>query len=221
MKINIKKLNIWKVLIFIIIFLFIVFFAIHKTITPIFFSLAEIEVNSIINKAINQAVAKEVDNINYQDIIEYVYNDQGDIVMIQPNTKYINNFTTNVSLSVQKNLQKLSRETVTIPLTRILGIDILAGYGPDMNIKIVPAGYALPPKLEDSFSSVGINQTRHKIYLNVAAKVKLIVPFNSKIIDVYADVPVTEVVILGRVPQIYVGMNQEGLSGIFGELLSN
>ena len=86
-------------------------------------------------------------------------------------------------------------------MTRILGIDILAAYGPELKMRIIPAGYTVPPRLVDSFSTAGINQTRHKIYLSLTAKVKLIVPFKSRTIDVHADVPVTEVVILGRVPR--------------------
>lgn len=208
MKLRIIKLNLWRVLIFLIVLLFVLFFIINKTITPLFLNLAEVEVYNIINKAINQAVREEAEKVDYQDMIRYVYNEQGDVIMMQPDTRYINEFTTQVSLAVQRQLEELSRETVSIPLTRVLGIDILGGYGPDLKIRILPAGYSLPPKLEDSFSSAGINQTRHKIYLILSAKVKLIIPFCSKTIDVTADIPVTEVVIVGQVPQVYVGINQ-------------
>ena len=128
--------------------------------------------------------------------------------MMQPDTRYINQFTSRVSLAVERKLEELGREHVTIPFSRIMGIEILGGYGPDSKIRIVPAGYSIPPQLEDSFSSAGINQTRHKIYLKLSAKFKLIIPFCSKDIDVTADIPVTEVVIVGQVPEVYVGINQ-------------
>ncbi len=208
------KFNIWKVLIVFIFILLLIFFLIHRTITPVFFSLAEVEVKNIANKAINQAVYNETENINYQDMVKYIYNDQGDIVLMQPNIKYINSFTSRISLSIQKELEILSRKTLTVPLTRILGIDLLAGYGPDLNMQMVPVGFTVPPKVSDSFTSAGINQTRHKIYLKVTTELRMIVPFNSKNVQVTAEVPVTEVVILGRVPQIYVGLDKEGVSGI-------
>ncbi len=208
------KFNIWKVVIAFVLILLLIFFVIHRTITPVFFSLAEVEVKNIANKAINQAVHKGTENINYQDMVKYIYNDQGDIVLMQPNIKYINSFTSQISLSIQKELEILSRKTLTVPLTRILGIDLLAGYGPDLNMQMVPAGFTIPPKVNDSFTSAGINQTRHKIYLKVTTELKMIVPFSSKNVQVTAEVPVTEVVILGRVPQIYVGIDKEGVSGI-------
>ncbi|MFW6022209.1 MAG: sporulation protein YunB [Halanaerobiaceae bacterium] len=211
----IKKLNGSTIIIIFILFLLSVFYIIHNTITPVYFSLAEVKVQKIVNRAINEAVDEEVEMIKYQDIIEYVYNDQGEIVMMQPNIKYINLFTSNISMGIQERLENISREEVSVPLTSILGIDLLAAYGPDMNMKIVPSGFTVPPEIVDSFTSAGINQTRHKIYLNVKVKIKMIVPFNSKLTEVKADVPVTEVVILGRVPEVYVGMDQEGISGLF------
>lgn len=210
------KLNFWRISIVFILVLFLFFLLIHKTITPIFFNLAEVEVHNIVNEVINKAVGREVENLLYQDMVNYIYNEQGEIVLIQPNIAFINRFTTNLSLAIQRELQGISRETVAVPMTRILGIDILAAYGPELKMRIIPAGYTVPPRLVDSFSTAGINQTRHKIYLSLTAKVKLIVPFKSRTIDVHADVPVTEVVILGRVPQVYVGMNQEGFTGILG-----
>ncbi len=209
------KFKFWRVVFAFILILLFIFFVIHRTITPVFFSLAEVEVKNIANKAISQAVKNETENINYQDMVKYVYNDQGDIVLMQPNIKYINSFTSHLSLTIQKELEILSRKTLKVPLTRILGIDLLAAYGPDLNMKMVPAGFIIPPKINDSFSTAGINQTRHKIYLLVKIELKMIVPFNSKSVEITAEVPVTEVVILGRVPQIYVGIDNEGLSGLF------
>ena len=214
MKAIFMKLNIWRILIAFVLLLLLLFFIIHRTITPVFFNLAEVEVQNIVNEVINQAVNREVEKLLYQDIVSYIYNEQGEIVLIQPNIGYINKFTTQLSLAIQKELQGISRETVSVPISRILGIDLLAAYGPELKMRIIPAGYTVPPRLVDSFSSAGINQTRHKIYLTLSARVKLIVPFKSRSIDVQADVPVTEVVILGRVPQVYVGMNQESLGGI-------
>ncbi len=214
MKAIFLKLNIWRILIAFVLLLLLLFFIIHRTITPVFFNLAEVEVQNIVNEVINQAVNREVEKLLYQDIVSYIYNEQGEIVLIQPNIGYINKFTTQLSLAIQKELQGISRETVSVPISRILGIDLLAAYGPELKMRIIPAGYTVPPRLVDSFSSAGINQTRHKIYLTLSARVKLIVPFKSRSIDVQADIPVTEVVILGRVPQVYVGMNQESLGGI-------
>ncbi|AZO95713.1 sporulation protein YunB [Iocasia frigidifontis] len=210
-----NNFSICKILIVFIILLLLFFIFLHNTITPIFFSLAEVEAVKIANSAINEAVDLGAEKVDYQDMIDYVYNKSGDaIVLMQPNTKNINKFTSSISLRIQEKLAEASQETVSVPLAQIFGIELLAGFGPKLEARIIPAGFTEPPKIKDSFTSAGINQTRHKIYLDVAAQIKLIVPFKSHSVDIHADIPVTEVVILGKVPQVYVGIDGEGLSGI-------
>ncbi|MFW5981575.1 MAG: sporulation protein YunB [Halanaerobiaceae bacterium] len=208
------RYSILKFIIILILILISIFFIIHRTLTPVFFSLAEVEAKKIANKIIQEEVEIHCEQVSYQDMIEYIYNDHGDIVMMQANIKYINNFNSRISLAVQKRLENISRETIQVPLTRILGIEVLAAYGPNLSMKMVPVAFTEPPKIIDSFSSAGINQTRHKLYINLKVQLKLLVPFSSKDIEVYADVPVTEVVIIGRVPQVYIGVDQDGISGI-------
>lgn len=206
--------NKWKVLIIIALFLLIVFLIFHNTFTPLFFSLAEAEAVRIANQAINEAVEQEAERINYEDLMRYVLNDQGDIILMQPNMRYINSFSSRISLEIQKKLTKITKMTVPIPLSSIFGIQLLAGFGPDFHARIVPVGFTRPPALKDSLLSAGINQTRHKIYLEVTVQLKLIVPFSRRVVEVKADVPVTEVTILGRVPNVYIGLESDGISGI-------
>ncbi|MEJ6950021.1 sporulation protein YunB [Natronospora cellulosivora (SeqCode)] len=209
------KLNFFRIIIVFILILFSLFYIIHRSLTPVFFSLAEVEAKNIANKIIHEVVEEHSEQMSYQDMIEYIYNDQGDVVLMQPNLKYINNFNSQVSLGIQRRLESISRETIQVPVTRILGIDILAAYGPDLSMRMVPAGFTEPPTIVDSFTSAGINQTRHKIYINLGVQIRLIVPFSSREVEVYADVPVTEVIIVGRVPQIYIDRNNNDVSGVF------
>lgn len=185
-----------------------------------FISIAKAEAYRMASKAINTAVKEETGTVHYEDIINCVYNKKGDqIVMMQPNINHINNFTSKVSLNIENKLENIDERIIKVPLFKIFGIELLAGLGPDLKAKIVPIGYTKPPKIKDYFTSAGINQTRHKIYLDVTVEVELIVPFQNKTLTIPAEVPVTEVVILGRVPEIYVGIDGdgEGLSGILGD----
>lgn len=204
----------WKIILITLIFISLFFTIIQKSLVPVFFSLAEAEAVRTANRAINEAVDESSKYLQYDDLIDYEVNKEGNIILMQQNTKYINNFTSKVSLIIQKKLEMIKGKEVSIPLARVVGLDILAGIGPDLRTKVIPVGFVHPPKVLDSFEAAGINQTRHKIYLKVNVKLKLIVPFNTKVIDVNADVPVTEVTILGKVPQVYVGLNGKEIPGI-------
>lgn len=123
---------------------------------------------------------EECEGIKYEDIINYVVSDEGYVVLMQPNINYINSFSSRVSLNIQKRLNKMNSNVVAIPLGRVLGIELLAGLGPKVKVKIIPVGFARPPVIRDTFESAGINQTRHKIYMEVNVKLKINCSFFRK-----------------------------------------
>jgi sporulation protein YunB len=57
--------------------------------------------------------------------------------------------------------------------------------------------------IKNAFQSVGINQTRHAIYLHASAKVRVVLPVVSREIEVTYEMPITETVLMGKVPQFY------------------
>ncbi|UKI20686.1 MAG: sporulation protein YunB [Oscillospiraceae bacterium] len=54
------------------------------------------------------------------------------------------------------------------------------------------------------FVSAGINQTRHRIYLELSCDVYILMPSGSKRVSVAAQVVVSECLIVGVVPNSYV-----------------
>lgn len=198
----------------ILILLITVVIIINNTLVPVFFELAEVEAVRIANQAINEAVDNEIENVHYEDLITYKLDKNGNIVLMQPNTREINRFSSRLSLSIQRKLEKLEDVEVVIPVFRIIGLDLFAALGPNFKAKVLPAGFVHPPAIRDSFEAAGINQIRHKIYLHVNINIKLIVPFVQKTTQVEADLPLIEVTIMGEVPQVYVGLNGKEISGI-------
>jgi sporulation protein YunB len=198
----------------IVLIIVIVFLIFNHTLYPVFFSLARAESVRISNRAVNEAVNEKVYTLKYEDLITYQTDNNGSIVLMEPNISSINKFTSQISLHIQDNFEAVTNKGVSIPLTQILGLDVLAGMGPFLDVKIVPVGFVHPPKIIDSFQSAGINQTRHKIYIQVDMRVRLIIPFSREVVKVSSEVPVIEVTILGRVPEIYVGLSEDNVSGI-------
>jgi len=67
--------------------------------------------------------------------------------------------------------------------------------------------------VSDSFNSVGINQVRDQIVLNIKTKVKVAIPFYDSDIVVPTVVPITESIIVGEVPKTWLGI-PGGILGI-------
>lgn len=79
-----------------------------------------------------------------------------------------------------------------------------------MKIQISPIG-TVETDLKSEFTSQGINQTLHRVYLDVKAKVNILTPFQDIEKEITNQVLLVENVIVGRIPQNYY--NLEGLNG--------
>ena len=62
--------------------------------------------------------------------------------------------------------------------------------------------------IEGDFRSVGINQVIHSIYAVVNVKVFIDVPFDEQSNEFSTKVLLTENIIVGKIPEIYLGQNK-------------
>ena len=90
------------------------------------------------------------------------------------------------------------------------GFKLLAGRGPGVKIGISPIG-DVETDLKSEFTSQGINQTLHRIYLNVKCRVNILTPFQDLEKEIINQVLLAENVIVGRIPNTYY--NLEGING--------
>ncbi len=204
-----------KILIMAFVVLGLAVIMVEITLRPIFAEIAEAQAVRIMTEIINSAVKKHCLTLTYDDLIFYEKNAEGRIMLMQPNVARINTFSVSVWEEVHNNLANIKTADIKIPLAQLLGIKVLAGLGPQIKLDMVPFGFTEPPVINDVFESVGINQTRHRIYVKFPARVKVIIPFMSQVVEVDYEAPVSEVTIVGEVPKVYVNLNE----GILGEAM--
>ena len=90
----------------------------------------------------------------------------------------------------------------------VSGISMLKDVEPKFEVELESAGN-IKSIIRTEFKSVGINQTHHKIYLKIDARVGILTPFSSFGKDINTDVLISEAIIDGEVPDTYY--NLEGM----------
>lgn len=204
-----------KIIIISVIIVFLVggFLFIDRRVRPAVQTIAEVEVTQMAVDAIHKAVRSELaqQNISYQDFISWQKDNQGRIAVMQANTVRVNQMQAGVALEVQRRLQKLEEKNISVPLGQTLGSYILAHWGPKIKVKVMPIG-TVDVQVDDRFEHAGINQTRHKIYLDFTTMVRIAIPLGSGEVKVATQVPVAESVIVGDVPAVVADFS----GGIFG-----
>lgn len=196
------------ILTFVIISLFLMitvgFMYVDKSLTPTIKVLAETKAEEIASRSINKAVRDIIkDKINYSDLVLTKSDANGKISMVQSNTILMNQIASDVAIQIQNELKKAKTTTSYIPIGTALGSPILAKYGPQVKVSIEPIG-TVNVNFSTKFEDAGINQTRHRIYLEVKAQVNVVIPLSTEPKEVKAQVPICETIIIGEVPQSYV-----------------
>lgn len=87
---------------------------------------------------------------------------------------------------------------------------MLSGRGPGVKIRISSIGN-IDTNLNSEFTSQGINQTLHRIYVDISCNVKVLTPFKDIERKITNKVLLAENVIVGNIPDTYY--NLEGLNG--------
>lgn len=195
--------------------LFLIFVAafLHLTLIvgPLVVEVSHAQVDSVATTAISDAIYKVMleQNYKYDDFIEIKYNNSGDVSSIAAKSIELNKFARELSTEAQIELDSITELGINVPLGTFTGINALSGVGPKVKVRIMPIGSVIT-SFSSSFTSSGINQTKHALYIDVNITISVILPLTTKHIDFITQVLICENIIVGKVPEIYLNGNLFG-----------
>lgn len=157
---------------------------------------------SAVSDAVYDVIAEE--NLQYEDLVEISYDNNNEISLISIDTVLVNNLARRFYQVAQVYLDRMGDNGLDIAIGTFTGLPFLVGVGPTINIKLVQIG-AMTSCFKSKFTSAGINQTNHSLYIELHASVSLVLPTYSSTVDSVTEFLVTESVIVGDVPEVYLG----------------
>ena len=143
---------------------------------------------------------------SYDDLITIVRDSNGNVKMLQTNTKNVNKIISDIPLNIINKFQEKNTSDIFIYLGSALGLKLFSAQGPKIHIKIANVGN-VDTKLVSEFTSQGINQTLHRVYLNLSCEVTILTPYNTIKQMIENQVLIAESVIVGTVPDAYYDIN--------------
>ncbi len=196
---NLKGVGIFFTLFFLIFIIWLVF----TKLQPSFIEYAKVYSNNIANEVVNSAVDDVFVKEEYQSLAQIMENSSENIKAIETDTAKINRLKSAIIQSMQKNIDLHKSDTVYVPLGSCSNLYFLAGLGPKVPIRIYPVSI-VNADFKESFDSVGINQVKHKLYLDVSMKMSFVGMMFAQADTVETSVLLNETIIVGDTP-IYYG----------------
>lgn len=191
-------------------FLITSIYTLDKIIMPTVKLVADAQMRAEVTNTVNKTIFQEYSrNFNYNDIIKFDKDNDGNIIMMTADTLKLSEIATLTVLKAQEELEKKSQVDIRIPMGYVTKNNILARFGPDVKIRMRPIGHITTRYLSE-FEDAGINQTRHKIYIETTTRVKMIMAVSSSELEIVNQIPIVETIIVGRVPSTAIQMDLNG-----------
>lgn len=195
---SLKGVGIFFTLFFLIFLIWLIF----TKLQPSFIEYAKVYSNNIANEVVNSAVDDVFVKEEYQSPAKIMENSSENIKAIETDTAKINRLKSAIIQSMQKNIDSHKSDTVYVPLGSCSNLYFLAGLGPKVPIRIYPVSI-VNADFKESFDSVGINQVKHKLYLDVSMKMSFVGMMFAQADTVETSVLLNETIIVGDTPTYY------------------
>ena len=177
-----------------------------RAIDPIINKLCIDEAKNIATRIANAQATQIMKDYNYEDFITIIRDESQNIVMLQANVNTINTISSEIPVRIIDEFEKNDNSNINIYLGSLLGIKMFSGSGPKIPAEIANTGN-IETTLKSEFTQQGVNQTLHRIYLEVSIEVSILTPYDIAKTNIVNQVLIAESVIIGNVPAAYYNLN--------------
>lgn len=197
-----QRVLIWLTVIFTLLLALTVAVVLHMK--PVVVDLATARTSNAVNRIVVAAVNDAVDSgrIDYEQLVDFDKDAEGHVTALRSNMAAFNRLQASIADDILQRMAEVSSTDLAIPIGTLTGSPLLAGRGPCLRVRMQSVGTATA-RFDNQFSAAGINQTRHRIILNVDVHVSILLPGLTTYTKVSNEISVAETVIVGGVPETY------------------
>ncbi len=184
--------------------LLLIFMFVTAKIYPFLDGIADSSVQNAVTIEINRAVSEKMNSgeLGYETLVTLSKDESGAITAITSNIVNINRLQSELIEIITRRVKDSKTSVISIPIGNMTGSPFLSGRGPSIKFHIISVN-SVSASFSSEFTSAGINQTRHRILLEVRVRVSVLVPGAISQSSVAKQIVVAETVIVGKVPGTY------------------
>ena len=177
-----------------------------QSIEPILNTICKSEAKAIATKISNVRATEVMSNYSYSDIVKIARDNDQNIKSVELDIIKVNEIVSDVALKIQEDLDDIGSQELGIAMGTFTGSKLLSGRGPKIYYRIISIG-DVETDYRSEFKQAGINQTQHRVYLQVDCNVAILTPFNTIEEKISNQVVLAENVIVGNIPSTYYNFN--------------
>ena len=155
------------------------------------------EASDLIAEAI--AAQMELDDISYDSLIVLEKDAGGRLLALRTDMNQLGRLRSETLSIINRRILDEGETELGVPLGSVLLPALFSGRGPRLPVRVLTVSNS-DAEFRSSFQAAGINQTLHRITMEVALNVTLLTPAGTRSVRVDSGVVVAETVLIGQVP---------------------
>lgn len=182
---------------------------VNRRLGPVLEAKASSQATNLMTQAIDTAVDNclQENGMSYGDFVTITTDGLGKVTALTSNTAANSRFKRQVVEAVARQLTTLDSDALSVPLGTLTEQPLLLGKGPSVRVRVDSVG-EVTADYANSFTAAGVNQTLHRVSLDITATIYLFLPGKILPVSVSSSVCVAETVIVGETPDTYLNLEK-------------
>lgn len=176
---------------------------------PAVAQIAQAQIQNTMTAVIELAVTEDLArrDVSYGDLVTIERSADGAITALTTDMAQLNLLRAELTAAILEALEEVDVSAVQVPLGSLLDFEPFWARGPSLQARAMTVG-TVSAEFESEFTSAGVNQTIHKIWLEVSVPMSVLLPGGGVEVTVRTRLPAAETVIVGQVPDTYLSLGE-------------
>ena len=145
--------------------------------------------------------------VSYADFVTIQRDEGGAITALTTDMARMNLLRAELTAAILEALAEVDVSDIQVPLGSLFDLEPLWAKGPALKAKAMTVG-TVRAEFDSQFTSAGVNQTLHRIWLEVDVPMTLLLPGGEVEASLHTRLCVAETVIVGKVPDTYLQLDR-------------
>ncbi|MCI9268231.1 MAG: sporulation protein YunB [Lawsonibacter sp.] len=172
---------------------------------PVVAEIAAAQAQNTMTEVIERAVTADLAarQVSYSDFVSIQRDEGGSITALTTDMAQMNLLRAELTAAILAALEEVDVSDIQVPLGSLFDLEPLWAKGPALKARAMTVG-TVRAEFDSQFTSAGVNQTLHRIWMEVTVPMTLLLPGGRVEVTVETRLCVAETVIIGQVPDTYL-----------------
>jgi len=177
---------------------------------PVVAEVAAAQAQNTMTAVIENAVTADLAarQVGYSDLIVIQRDEGGAITALTTDMARMNLLRAELTAAILESIAGVDVSDIEVPLGSLFDLEPLWAKGPSLRARAMTVG-TVRTEFDSQFISAGVNQTLHRIWLEVDVPMTLLLPGGEVETALHTRLCVAETVIVGKVPDTYLQLGQQ------------